>query len=233
MGTHYSHFQDKRGFKWARQIAAKLLLKYPESHSFNLVYTGMSGISGATLIMSHILNKKPTYKFGMLYVRKIGEDSHGSPIERGFEPNTDAVNIFVDDFISSGASFFRAWHCVSERGFTNWGGDDMFDLSKCYHLCQREDEFTLVMRKVGMDAIDPDGLRKYKENHANDRADHDFRASMSIYGANALSCEGVSYRDLTVTYPSVSIDSDNRVATLTYHFSIPQKEETNDDKKNG
>lgn len=100
--SHYSLAQKpKQLLKWAENIAIDIYLreiKYPV-----LVYRGMSGVSSATALslQLHILG----IDHGMVYVRKGNEDSHGENIER--EPFADSAPltfIFVDDFVSSGAT---------------------------------------------------------------------------------------------------------------------------------
>lgn len=112
MGTHYSNVQDARILShranlWAHSILQKLQRRrtFPV-----IVYSGMSGIGGATALSLAFNQIDPNFKFGMMYVRKDGEGSHGSYIEMQCDENRECKGynyIFVDDFICTGATF--AW----------------------------------------------------------------------------------------------------------------------------
>lgn len=57
----------------------------------------------ATAVAMYLDMLFPTFKFSMYYVRKEGEDSHGSHIEYECEMSGENnIGIFVDDFIDSG-----------------------------------------------------------------------------------------------------------------------------------
>lgn len=121
MGTHYSNVQDPRilsvrASTWAHSLLQRLKRRrlFPV-----LVYSGMSGIGGATALSLEFNRIDPEFKFGMMYVRKDGESSHGSFVEIQTDLNREAKNycyIFVDDFVCTGATF--AW-CMT-RIFMNY-----------------------------------------------------------------------------------------------------------------
>lgn len=70
-----------------------------------LVFRGLSGISIAVAISMKLGAKN--IKHGMVYVRKKNEDSHGVPVEIAIPElgkKRGKVLIFVDDFVSSGAT---------------------------------------------------------------------------------------------------------------------------------
>lgn len=113
--SHYSLAQKpKQLLKWAENIAIDIYLReiqYPV-----LVYRGMSGISAATALslQLHILG----IDHGMVYVRKDEEQSHGRLIEREpFNNDYDPTFIFVDDFVSSGATKLDCIRKISNCGW--------------------------------------------------------------------------------------------------------------------
>ncbi len=113
MATHYSQAQcPKKLANLTRKMGKALiagLKQYPDAHPV-LCYRGMSGVASATALALWWAGTrlKGTESLpSMAYVRKEGEDSHGSPVEfewRGGACDTNVVLIFVDDFISSGTT---------------------------------------------------------------------------------------------------------------------------------
>jgi orotate phosphoribosyltransferase-like protein len=89
---------------FAKQLPGKVPL---------LVYTGMSGVSHATALSLYL--EPYGNEFAMAYVRKAGEKSHGTQIEfdrvnrRNTAKDPEYVLVFVDDFVSSGATFKRVF----------------------------------------------------------------------------------------------------------------------------
>lgn len=133
MGSHYSSAQNPEILiPQARGWAEWFIEKYKKSKRFPvIVYTGMSGIASATALSMQIYATDPNFRFGMIYVRKPNEKSHGSRIERQFDKKMDGQKnqyIFVDDFICSGASMAR---CLVEI-YKNWHASRIskFDASK-------------------------------------------------------------------------------------------------------
>lgn len=108
--THYSRGLDPEymrifGGKYAEELDG---LYGPEGERCGrfpvLVFSGMSGTTHAVSISQAMVTNH-----GMIYVRKENEQSHGRTCEiHGFEDfegdETDIDWIFVDDFISSGAT---------------------------------------------------------------------------------------------------------------------------------
>ncbi len=102
--THYSNSMDPVALSQiAVKFAKDLLHLFPRSN-FVLCYSGMSGISSATILGLKL--QEIDRLAGMMYVRKYNEKSHGQQVERhsfdlknkfrGIRP------IFVDDFICDG-----------------------------------------------------------------------------------------------------------------------------------
>jgi orotate phosphoribosyltransferase len=74
-----------------------------------LVYTGLSGVSTATALALAL--DEYEVKYGMAYVRKTGEQSHGSPVERtgNISAGVKYYMVFVDDFICGGDTAHRCY----------------------------------------------------------------------------------------------------------------------------
>lgn len=102
MGTHSSIGQDVSTLRrWAKRSANSLYMRRPKVTSYIFCYAGMSGTSLATALALEYgaLDKK----FGMLYVRKKGEKSHGRAVESSIgNLYKKAMLVFVDDFSDSG-----------------------------------------------------------------------------------------------------------------------------------
>lgn len=89
--------------EWGRKIAS-LIVSIIETDKYPiLIYRGMSGTTTATAIAVSI-PEEHRHNFGMVYVRKKNEKSHGQKIEySSLDPaNREVVWILCDDFISSG-----------------------------------------------------------------------------------------------------------------------------------
>jgi len=130
MGSHYSNVQNPETVgpcaeAWAKHLIKKLKPKTGEQKKYPvLVYTGMSGIGAATVLMMKLHGLDPDFKFGMMYVRKDHEDSHGTMIEHNTESGDGlkTVYVFVDDFICGGGTYARAMTAVYKqfhRGLVN------------------------------------------------------------------------------------------------------------------
>lgn len=110
--THYSSAQHIKDL--AREMpsrASELVFAFSDTGSFAgnvpvLVYSGMSGIAHATALAMALNEKFPEFEFGMAYVRKREEISHGREVEYSLpdsmEQGTTGLLVFVDDFVSSG-----------------------------------------------------------------------------------------------------------------------------------
>lgn len=119
MGTHYSKAQDPAYMtEWARTAYTQLkgLWEGKKDRVPVLVYAGMSGIASATVLSLEL--HKHGVVFGMVYVRKVGEQSHGYGIEYSLpvphmlyqEEYMRLEPVFVDDFISTGETMR---YCIS------------------------------------------------------------------------------------------------------------------------
>lgn len=94
--SHYSLAQKPAQLsEWAKSIAEDIINHKIESPV--LVYSGMSGISSATAISLNLHALGCNH--GMVYIRKQGEMSHGSPVEHEHTSSKDRTYIFVDDFL--------------------------------------------------------------------------------------------------------------------------------------
>ena len=110
--THYDYSQNIAKLNAFAEKRAKRLVALFNKPAFKgyiplLVYSGMSGISFATLLGLHLgkLNKR----YGMAYVRKDKEESHGQKIEFTiYSSDAKYQFVFVDDFICSGSTFEHA-----------------------------------------------------------------------------------------------------------------------------
>lgn len=138
MGTHYSNVQNpeslqRRAKAWADEVIKECKSKVTDKQNLFpvFVYRGMSGIGSATGLMLALYNIDPEFKFGMVYVRKEEEQSHGSRIEYQMDSHDGDMRkrfYFVDDFICSGESYARAMRAA----FNSFGiRGKKFDASKC------------------------------------------------------------------------------------------------------
>ena len=147
--THYSLAMDGDILGYAQEAADKIgeiTSGHPERAL--LVYTGMSGTSSATAIIT--LQLLVGKKSQQIYVRKENESSHGRTVERNhFHVDRDIhCLVFVDDSVQSGktlktvlANVYRQFpdlqlvplYCLlqehSRRAFC-W--DDEWDLTKWF-----------------------------------------------------------------------------------------------------
>jgi len=106
--THYGismNAVDLR--KWADQTAKDIVFTCEARKVTPIfLYSGMSGIASATALM---LSLPSDFQYGMAYVRKDNEDSHGCAVELAFVDGPPTPNkcifVFVDDFVCSGNTF--------------------------------------------------------------------------------------------------------------------------------
>lgn len=87
--------------KFASEIATLMELEIESQDRINLIGRGSSGAIIGTLSIEYLLEKFPGKIFHMVHIKKEGEFSHNSIYEDIFE---NALNIFVDDFISTGTT---------------------------------------------------------------------------------------------------------------------------------
>lgn len=88
--------------KIAKALKAEFRKKSYKGFIPLLAYSGMSGITFATMLSFYLTKKKALH--GMAYVRKKNEQSHGGMIELATHSSQNYQIVFVDDFVSSGAS---------------------------------------------------------------------------------------------------------------------------------
>lgn len=109
MSTHYSKAQDPAHMSsWAQRAAIQLveMWKGKELRVPVLLYSGMSGVASATALSLELAVRD--IKFGMMYVRKVGEQSHGMAVEHYLPPVLEDEGfkryepVFVDDFTACG-----------------------------------------------------------------------------------------------------------------------------------
>lgn len=103
----------RRSKAWAEFVLSESRTKATKKQKLFpvFVYTGMSGIGSATGLMLAIHAEDPDFQFGMVYVRKPEEKSHGSRIEHQMDNHDGEMRkrfYFVDDFTCTGTSFARA-----------------------------------------------------------------------------------------------------------------------------
>lgn len=98
----------------AEERVNELMERLPKDCTPVLVFTGFSGIAFATALALefHKLGKP----IDMMLVRKQGEPSHGTPTHCTTADFKDRTYVFVDDFISSGATFTRLNTVVKAYG---------------------------------------------------------------------------------------------------------------------
>lgn len=108
--SHYSKAQEiqqlhENSAGWAKHII-KMCREHRRRWYPILCYRGMSGVASATAVAMHLHIQDPGFMFGMVYVRKSHENSHGGDLEMtGIEDVPDGakrVLVFVDDFVCSG-----------------------------------------------------------------------------------------------------------------------------------
>ena len=94
-------------YKNASELATIFYRKYlrkMRKKQINLICRGSSGSIMATIFYTVIKSISPKKNVKIIYVRKDKDDSHGCKAD-GFRHWNDVVQIFVDDFISSGETF--------------------------------------------------------------------------------------------------------------------------------
>ena len=113
---HYAKsMRPKEIYDWfAEKKTLQEFITNMESHCPIFCYSGMSGISIATVI-AHVYHKKVNKNFGMIYVRKPREKSHGTMIEydlsylldKTFNVKKSSRLVFVDDLFETGKTRSR------------------------------------------------------------------------------------------------------------------------------
>ena len=106
---HYSYGQKPARLRiWAEKVADRLIEHYRGKGTGPLlVYRGLSGTTMATALALALTQKAPLLEFGMVYVRKPEERSHGASVEWELHATETTLldPCFIDDFISSGSTY--------------------------------------------------------------------------------------------------------------------------------
>lgn len=113
--AHYSKAQKPGALRdYAVEAAARIISHFHGKRATPvLCYTGMSGTATATALSLALHAQCPEFTFGMCYVRKANERSHGSMEELDWtgdkEPplSHERIGVFVDDFVSCGNTLRR------------------------------------------------------------------------------------------------------------------------------
>ena len=118
--SHYSKAHEPRLLSdWAEIKAGAIIAAFNATPVSKrqpplLCYSGMSGIAHATALSIALYRVSPRFRFGMAYVRKSGEKSHGITVESRTQGDyTKYKPIFVDDFIDTGKTFKRVKQMIS------------------------------------------------------------------------------------------------------------------------
>lgn len=106
--SHYGYTQEVHYVRNSAEQRIRELIPRLNNQIPIFVYSGMSGIAWATAFMLEYGKQRgDTAPYGMLYIRKEGERAHGGDVEYAFLNcigNPQYVFVFVDDFVSSGAT---------------------------------------------------------------------------------------------------------------------------------
>lgn len=142
--THYGSSMDAFYMgEWGRKMAATISSTIDAGKYPILIYRGMSGTTTATAIAVNI-KEEHRHQFGMVYVRKKNEKSHGSKIEYSkLDPaNREIVWILCDDFISSGKTALEIIKAVSMHF------DLDIDLNKLLFAVSLSEQFSEIADKL-------------------------------------------------------------------------------------
>lgn len=115
IGTHYSLSQNPSALNAWADRAASMLPDHLDGRYPVFVYRGMSGVAAATAL-ALAYDRQHGASFGMIYVRKPNENSHGYDCEVQVDTVRDApcLLVFVDDFVSTG----HTMRAAMEEAFT-------------------------------------------------------------------------------------------------------------------
>jgi len=118
--THYSEALKVGPLYEAASDAARRLEKFVRKSGAVpvLAFTGLSGISHATML-AHCLLNEFQIQAGMVYIRKPHEESHGGEIESNIPHGKTFAFYFVDDFIDTGTTYDRVNDCCTAEFFEN------------------------------------------------------------------------------------------------------------------
>lgn len=129
---HYSKAQKiSELIPWSHKIAKYIHENFKNVNDDEipvLIYSGMSGTALATALACAYYNVSGGKTIHMMYVRKDSElnDCHGDKLEcetlgRFHETGYNIHAIFVDDFVSSGATFKRCFNALKFKEKSSWG----------------------------------------------------------------------------------------------------------------
>lgn len=164
---HYSHAQTPVSLlKWARGMAKILTKRYSKGETVPIfVYMGMSGIATVTALSMQLAAQKTPIVFGMMYVRKEEEVSHGCRVETAVVGDAnlelhDLKNhphefVFVDDFICNGGSLIKCALAYQKEM------DELLIFSHDAIVCMTGERYKPVWELTPM--FGPDGTPSYKE----------------------------------------------------------------------
>lgn len=114
--SHYGSSMDAFYMgEWGRTIAPHITSIIESGKYPILIYRGMSGTTTATAIAVNI-PEEHRKSFGMVYIRKKNEKSHGNRVEYSYLDPADREVVWVvcDDFISSGTTALEILKVVSQ-----------------------------------------------------------------------------------------------------------------------
>lgn len=142
---------------WAKEAAEDVNHQFLKVHKKEFpvfVYSGMSGIATATAL-TQVLN--PRLQFGMIYVRKPKEKSHGKAVETNnlhAAVGKEIRFIFCDDFICEGNTCVHVFNSIQDRFLERIVMDDILvaftenDVASVQALRHTTNQFDFISRKV-------------------------------------------------------------------------------------
>lgn len=135
--SHYSKAQEIGALNEWAEVAAKEVFKQVRKIDKKakplLIYRGMSGIATSTALASAMYRLKGMQDFGMMYVRKKEEKSHGSRVEHSYNYKHKYVIVFVDDFVTSGDTRSATLQEVKHLAYSIFHTD--FKYNNDFYVC--------------------------------------------------------------------------------------------------
>lgn len=132
--THcYCPSQEPKKLAKLGDRLAKLLVKEfskPKCKGYTplLCYSGMSGTAIATSMSLSLAKNYEKFEFYMAYARKKNERSHGDTVEySSAASNKNYMLVFVDDFISSGETFYYTIEKVVKKIYRDMAINVFYD----------------------------------------------------------------------------------------------------------
>lgn len=123
VNTHYDiALKSAKLHKWAEDAAKRVVAECTKRKITPLfAYRGMSGVTHATALTQAIYRLAPRFHFGVAYVRKSNEESHGISVETAYNKTKRYVLVFVDDFVCGGHTF----RAVRDTMTNHWVWEDI------------------------------------------------------------------------------------------------------------